>query len=210
MLVAAGAVFGIALARSLWRRVSFRDGGTSASVEILFQSLPTIAVALLGLTVSLPGSPRTGIVALWGLLLGGEAVGWWTWSRDRARRPTLRPRKGEDRDSAISLRGERAPRASDRGRAARPLDAGEEELLAPGELQRITRVQEAGGEVVYGLVRCEFSPGQRQKNVHVAFCPPLEYRPVLTADHVAGPDSHVKPALVETLSRVSRGAARRS
>lgn len=196
LLVAAVLVISVALARRAWSHAGIRDGGASASIDMLFQSLPTLALLLVAFAVSLPRSPTVGLVAVWTLLLGSEAVGWWNWWGKRGRFPTRRrPTTGNVEPLS---HGHVAELPSELGGATRARDTGEEELLASGELQRITRVQEAGGEVVYGLLRCDFSAGQRQQNVHVGFCPPLEQRPVLTADQVTGPETHIKTTLVET------------
>jgi hypothetical protein len=73
------------------------------------------------------------------------------------------------------------------------------ELLAADELQRMSRVRDAqGGEVVAGLVRCCFDPGERQRDVHLAFCPPLKKVPHFSLEQVEGPVARVRTSLVET------------
>jgi hypothetical protein len=63
----------------------------------------------------------------------------------------------------------------------------------------MTRAREENGvEVVYGVVRCDFAAAQRQQNLHIAFCPPLERVPELTTDQIDGPIVRIKPSMVET------------
>ena len=72
------------------------------------------------------------------------------------------------------------------------------ELLSPNVSQRITRGKEENGvEAVFGVVRCDFAVGQRQQNLHIAFCPPLERVPELTTDQIDGPIVKIKPSMVE-------------
>ncbi len=73
------------------------------------------------------------------------------------------------------------------------------ELLPPGSSQRISRSQdEAGGEIVSGLVRCSFAPSERQRDLHLAFCPPLKRIPQFSAEQVEGPPARIRPSQVET------------
>jgi hypothetical protein len=73
------------------------------------------------------------------------------------------------------------------------------ELLPPGSSQRISRCQdEAGGEIVSGLVRCSFAPSERQRDLHLAFCPPLKRIPQFSAEQVEGPPARIRPSQVET------------
>ena len=51
--------------------------------------------------------------------------------------------------------------------------------------------------MIYGIIRCDFVPGQRQQNVHIAFCPPLQRAPQLSLDQVDGPTARLRPAVVE-------------
>jgi hypothetical protein len=79
------------------------------------------------------------------------------------------------------------------------MESDESDVLPPGVSQRVTRARdEHGEEVVFGLVRCEFAPGERQQNVHIAFCPPLHRVPHLSTDQIDGPAVKIKTSLVET------------
>jgi hypothetical protein len=54
-----------------------------------------------------------------------------------------------------------------------------------GFMQEVVRVRgEDGAEAVYGVLRAEFVPGQRNAVVHVGFCPALERAPVVTVERV--------------------------
>ena len=74
-----------------------------------------------------------------------------------------------------------------------------EELLAAAESQRMSRVRDSlGGEIVSGLVRCSFEPGERQRDIHLAFCPPLRRIPHLSTEQVEGPPARIRTTLVES------------
>lgn len=79
-------------------------------------------------------------------------------------------------------------------------DTEESEQLLPEHVsQRIVRARdERGAEVVFGTVRCRFSPGQRQQSIHLAFCPPLPRLAQLETDQVAGPSVQIKTVTAET------------
>ena len=51
--------------------------------------------------------------------------------------------------------------------------------------------------MIFGIVRCDFAPGQRQQNVHIAFCPPMQRKPQLSMDQVDGPTARLRPSIVE-------------
>ena len=49
-----------------------------------------------------------------------------------------------------------------------------------------------GEEVVEGLVRIRFAPGQRTAEAHVAFCPPLDRRPRVDFEAESGPEARIE------------------
>jgi hypothetical protein len=55
----------------------------------------------------------------------------------------------------------------------------------------IRRRDEQGGVVIQARVRGRFEPGERAKNLHVGFCPPLTEIPEVAVEQSAGPDANV-------------------
>ena len=59
--------------------------------------------------------------------------------------------------------------------------------------QQLTRaVGDDGCEILYGLLRGHFAPGQRSLRLHVSFCPPFETVPQVSVDKVEGPELTVR------------------
>jgi hypothetical protein len=81
----------------------------------------------------------------------------------------------------------------------RGVEGDTDELLAKDESQRLSRVRDSlGGEVISGLVRCSFEPGERQRDIHLAFCPPLKQIPHFSMEQVEGPPARIRTSLVES------------
>jgi len=79
-----------------------------------------------------------------------------------------------------------------------------------GLVQQVTRVREEGRESIHALVQAEIAAGDRMAVVHLAFCPPLEATPELTAHAVEAEDAEVKLTQAETFGariEVRLGAA---
>jgi hypothetical protein len=69
------------------------------------------------------------------------------------------------------------------GLRAASIDAAADGVESPTTLQQITRYRDANGrDAVVGKLTAEFSPGQREKTLHVAFCPPFETLPHVEAE----------------------------
>ena len=178
--------------QSRWRRPArFAVNGTY-----------TVAVVIFGAALSLPGTSLIAALAFWAFLAAGELGGWWhAVTRSLPATRTL-PNDAEATPGA-SLAQDGAERHGDLvNEASTHGDAEEEEdgeLLPEGVWQQMTRARDdAGGWLVYGAVRCEFTAGQRLEQVHIAFCPPLQTAPQLTVDQVAGPAVRIKTAMLET------------
>ena len=81
----------------------------------------------------------------------------------------------------------------------RGVEGDTDELLAKDESQRLSRVRDSlGGEIISGLVRCSFEPGERQRDIHLAFCPPLKQIPHFSMEQVEGPPARIRTSLVES------------
>jgi hypothetical protein len=177
----------------------------------LFECLASLTVVLLGISVTLPGSPTWAVAVFWSLVVGGEIYGWLAFVRTaRAYRGDIEFARQTVSNSQSRSEASRSPGGDPHGQAASSVateqieapedleETGEFSSLPTGVWQRITRARSEDGEaVIEGLVRCEFMVGQRQQNLHVAFCPPLERTPELTAEQVDGPVAAIRATLVE-------------
>ena len=71
--------------------------------------------------------------------------------------------------------------------------------MPPGVYQQITRARlEDGAEILSGLLRGSFAPGERSQSLHVAFCPPLEQVPAVKVVQISGPHASLKTAEART------------
>lgn len=74
----------------------------------------------------------------------------------------------------------------------------EESVLDPSISQQVTRSTNGDGvELISGIVRAQFTVGERMHNLHIAFCPPLEYRPKVVVHQLDGVPVTVKVAQAE-------------
>jgi hypothetical protein len=170
----------------------------------VFGVLTAAGVLLFATALSLPGSPAIALVVFWCVVLGGEAVGGVAFHARRGDSASLPDTAGPGAAGASGscdavalahrLEVAETPRFDDQA-----AEEDDDELLAADELQRMSRVRDPqGGEVVSGLVRCCFEAGERQRNVHLAFCPPLRKVPHFSLEQVAGPVARIRTSQVET------------
>ncbi len=156
----------------------------------LMRIMPSVAVVVLGLALSLP---QTGVVELlmfWLILLGGEL---WLWRPDKWRRP--RPGKSSAGKSIAGKKRQVLPEApSPEIQNSGPIVSSDgEEVPADNVLQQLTRSRGAdGSEQLAGWLRMPFGPGQRTASLHVAFCPPFDRRPEIDVAQCDGPTTRVK------------------
>jgi hypothetical protein len=166
----------------------------------------TLTVGLLGLAaaVSLPQSPVLPVAALWLVIVACEGTTWFLRLRsDWTRRGASDPLGSDSPPCDAPTLGDADQGHGDvslrPGSTAVSEDEESWETLPAEVSQRITRAtDEDGRELVYGIVRCEFAPQQRQQNVHLAFCPPLALRPQLSVDQVDGPTASIRSTVIET------------
>ena len=199
MALLAGAV------RVGWHRASGVYGRTMGQPSLLLELTLSGAVLGLGASLSVPGSNSGALGVFWCVIVGGEIAGWWPWYRGIARRALWRrhSRHGSKAEPPQALADRAGGRLIGTDGAAPELEEPDEDeefgLLPPGVSQRITRArQDSGAEVIYGIVRCEFDIGERQRHVHLAFCPPLEHPPELVTDELDGPIARIRPTMIET------------
>lgn len=144
------------------------------------------------------GSGMLGIGLLGGLWLLGECLP-----------AAQRPAGGAASFLTVSaeLETSQQPAASEVPFAAQPLEPsfdlldeateepGEDEDWGPDVSQlSIRRELPDGGEAVEMRLRVPFRPGERTRQVHVAFCPPLAGIPEIECETADGPEGRVKVA----------------
>ena len=154
---------------------------------------PTLAGALLGACLWLPGTNFWALALFWGLLLAEEVAALiafklpsvpaliWTPRIARAPRATLPSAE------AIS----RAPLAPEEGNELAGLEPRDDSRV---EQQFVRRRDEDGGVHVEGFLRVTFAAGQRTALAHVGFCPPLPRVPQFGCEQSDGPDVRIKIA----------------
>lgn len=195
----------VAAVRALWRRISQLDTTSTRGGGLLLNVLLSLGVFCLATSLSLPESGALPLGVFWCIVVAGELVGWSPYYGRLVRGFRTRRSNNRQPDDVTSptievLSHEHSVRTLDENEMTD--EEGEDdgfELLPPGVSQRMTRAREENGaEVMYGVLRCDFAAGQRQQNLHVAFCPPLERVPELTTDQIDGPIVRIKPSMVET------------
>jgi len=168
-----------------WQRCSASE--PPFAQRVLRLAAPSGGVLLLAVAVSLPGSPAWALAFLWFAIVVGEGA-WWVFGLLSSR---LRRAAHEARD-VLHV----APRE-----AAAPAFRGPSETMdeLPVDVsQQLTRRSDGQSESVYGMLRCSFEPGERSRNLHLAFCPPLPANPNLAVHQVHGPAVTIKTAQVES------------
>jgi len=202
-LIAAAVMLSVLSAGARWRPRNRKQAvcGPSRADQVQ-HALATVGLFASGVALSLPSSPLGELALFWCLLLAAEGA-WFAigrfpgalrkgWPGIAAANKAKDSAGGRDASCAVSS----PPPFSV---AAPAIEGDDSELLPPGSLQRISRFQEeVGGEIVSGLVRCSFAANERQRDLHLAFCPPLKRIPQFSAEQVEGPPARIRPSLVET------------
>lgn len=170
--------------------------------------LTSAGVLAVGVALSVPGTSTIALASFWGTMLASEAA--WAVAlfgrpatRFRLRSAEQEPPPGDNPGCTLAdrLAGDSASRRPSVVGSGDPADLdGDErdELLAGDEWQRITRARDSlRGESISGVVRCSFAPGERQHDVHLAFCPPLRQPPHFSVEQVDGPPARLRASVVE-------------
>jgi hypothetical protein len=177
-------------------------------------AITSAAVVLVALSLSLPGTSWSTLAVFWLLVAAEEAWAWRHWWRgkpvDRSPPPLSEPSSQSEPGRVGPEPGRHAPaRMND---AALDVEnhvdevereeASEETEVAgvaadepPAEnvTQQLTRSQAAdGSETLVGWLRIALAAGQRNTNVHVAFCPPFARTPQVTVEQLDGPETRIK------------------
>lgn len=148
--------------------------------------LPSICVACVAIALSMTAANGWAVGAAWLIVVGGEFAWWYPELRAARRRGSEQAtRISDDRDASAAV--DRADEYAD-----------EEEEIDANVIQRMTRSRNSDGvEVVSGILRAQFAPGERIHNLHVAFCPPLAYEPAVITHQLDGSPLTVKVAQSE-------------
>jgi len=149
---------------------------------------PALAAVLLLTAVSTGGTSVAAVAALWTVLLVHEAVWCGLARRARGGRPTATT------PATAPVHLESADR-----RPGAAVECDDQELSVSAEVsQQITRSESpSSGDTIAGVLRAVFQPGERTRNLHVAFCPPLPTRPEVEVAQLSGPGTRVRAADVQ-------------
>jgi hypothetical protein len=145
---------------------------------ILF-ALPGLAAILLLMALTLRGTPAAAIALASFLLITAEGASWLV-----AYRPEILQR--------------RRPRSNANQVVTESTDAEHEVEFPAGLVQQLTRVRENGRESVHATLLAEIPANDRHAALHIAFCPPLDAVPDLTAHALNADDADVRVTQAET------------
>lgn len=199
LLVALTLILAAWLMRWMW-------GGASLGRQLL----PSLMILAVGLAVSLPLTNRSALAAFWGLLLGSELVAWLRGLAGEEKRASdTSPPAELDAPIAIVTDvpvGELNQLDHREGSPEVGVEA-EQAAEADGDvIQQLTRTRSPEGQEVFsGELRAEFSAGERQSRLHIAFCPPLEKPPQVFAE-ATDVDERLGEVAVKVAQVLSLGA----
>jgi hypothetical protein len=168
--------------RVVWLRL-YPDA-TRLSTRLARLGIPSICVGCVAVALSLTPASGWSVGALWLFVVGGEFAWWYPETR-------LWHRRSGERLATVAV----DPEAPDVVEVDGSFD---EEELAPHVTQQMTRSRnDEGVEVISGVLRAEFAPGERTHNLHVAFCPPLMYEPAVITHQLDGSPLIIKVGQAE-------------
>jgi hypothetical protein len=166
--------------RISWSRC-FRGFGRPAML-VAQLVLPTVCVLGVAISLTLPETSAAALACLWTVLVFEEGL-WW----QRALRGARGRNDPSDRPATV---GE--PAEINHGDAEPP-------DLPANVTQQITRSRnDNGADIVSGVIRADFAPGERTTSLHLAFCPPLDDEPEVTVHQLEGPAVAINVRQTET------------
>jgi hypothetical protein len=165
--------------------------------QVAIRWMLSVALVLIALAVSLPGSSSLGLATLWLLVIGEEV---WAW-RARRERPVKRIDVAWRHSSLSDL-----PHNVNEPQASKivgivPIESPTIESVAANwsdaaATQHLKYFRSTGSvQSVEGWLRAEFVSGQRTAVVHVAFCPAFSRTPQVESEPLDGPDCEIHPTL---------------
>jgi hypothetical protein len=192
-----------AITRLAWQVLpkAQRTVGASWTVWVL----PSLALLAFVVALSLPGSPVGALRAFWVILAVEEAISLWlVWRRLDTADATLDQPSAESTAAPATTTAGGEEHVDEPGLPAISSVGGREirvdppqqpspHIIPPNVSQQLTRaIGDDGCEVLYGLLRGHFAPGQRSLRLHVSFCPPFEVVPEVSVDKIEGPELTVR------------------
>jgi hypothetical protein len=165
--------------RVVWRRL--HPDATRRSALLARLGVPSICVLCLAIALSMAEAGGWAVGSLWLIVVGGELAWWYPQLRATQHRAAEDPAAiAVNRDSSAAV-----------AEADEPID--EEDEIGADVIQQMTRSRNSDGvEVISGVLRAEFAPGERTQNLHVAFCPPLTYEPAVITHQLGGSPLTIK------------------
>ena len=179
------------LLRFAWHGLGMQPSRIRSRFAILW-AVPSVALFLLGLALSIEGTGAPALILFWGMLIGCELT-WWWWAWRHT--PTGNRSAGRPEDGRTEITAS----ATATGPHAVEQESGEDDDLVPDDVsQQMTRSSaDEEGDTVTGLLRARFAPHERSQNLHVAICPPMRHRPKVTVTQLSGPRSRIKTGDVQ-------------
>lgn len=202
LLLVAVVLVAAAVAVRLGRRISVERAAPRRADSIAVAV--SAAVLLVGVSLSLPGTSSSGLALFW-LILAAEEV--WAWraywqpgERGVAAESEAAAAPAPSEPSAYELAdaesgGVEVDREESPLAAAEDWDESFAEDEPPGDevIQQLTRSRMPdGSETLAGWLRVGLAAGQRNTNVHVAFCPPFDRTPQVSIEQLDGPETRIK------------------
>jgi hypothetical protein len=139
--------------------------------------------ALIALTTSARSSSRAGTVFVWSMVALPPAL---------AMIRLIHAKRVQAHDPFDQLPGANAIEPAPADRPEEPVSDLDQVLFdAPIDQLFIRRVCQNGDAIVEARIRGRFEKGERTKNLHLGFCPPLETIPEVTVEQIDGPHADV-------------------
>ncbi|MDZ4820579.1 MAG: hypothetical protein SGJ20_16560, partial [Planctomycetota bacterium] len=148
--------------------------------------VPTVALPVIALALTIPGSSTVAVLLWWGMIIVEEATAWYLELKPRS---STISSKLPDTKMVLTSPLQDDITAEYEGES---LDAADG--LTDGSVwQQWTRIHaEDGSQSIQGLVKVPF-PGLAETAVyHVAFCPSLAAEPTIEAEQVDGPECRIR------------------
>ncbi|MFP6667730.1 MAG: hypothetical protein VB876_10480 [Pirellulales bacterium] len=146
---------------------------------------PPLAVAVICISICLPGSSNIGLCGLWLIVVATEgAFCLFVRSRFRIGGPP-QPTRSLDEQQQVEKKSPERLDAADVTATSQG--------LAANLLQQFHRgADKDTGEYCHGMIRATFVAAQRTDTLHLSFCPPFYSTPELHVEQTEGPDAQVK------------------
>lgn len=156
----------------------------------------SVALGLIAISISLPGSSWLALALLWLAIIGEEI---WAWKpRQAAQLGQIDVAWRHAIESppppvAMPITGSETAETEKQAELEPELAA---DWTHSDQLQQLKYSRDAtGGLAVEGWLRAEFAPGQRTAIVHAAFCPAFARTPQVESEPLDGPDCEIHPTL---------------